>query len=150
VAERVAIVGSREGADLDHVESFVRELWNRHPGTILVSGGARGVDTVAEKLWLSFGGRVESYRPVKKGESWAVEKWELGGEQPRVYLLVNEPTWENYKSAATYRDILIADAADRVIAFMRSGGSRGAGFTATMGEAYDKYVRRYEARRAAA
>lgn len=42
---RVAIVGSRNFPDLELVSAFVREL---EPGTTVVSGGAKGVDQVAE------------------------------------------------------------------------------------------------------
>lgn len=150
-AERVAIVGSREGANLDRVVEFVRALWAKFPDTILVSGGARGVDQMAEQTWLNLGGAVESFRPIKTGESWGIEKWELGGEQPRVFRLVNEPTWADFKSAAIYRDILIAERADRLVSFQAEGGSRGADFTAWMAqETYDIPTYRYYAAREAA
>lgn len=42
---RVAIVGSREYSDLERVREYVRSL---PAGTIVVSGGARGVDKTAE------------------------------------------------------------------------------------------------------
>ena len=42
---RIAVVGSRDFPRLGEVRSFVRRL---PVGTTLVSGGARGVDTVAE------------------------------------------------------------------------------------------------------
>lgn len=155
MSDCVAIVGSREGANLDHVEGFVADLWRKFPDTTLISGGAPGVDQAAEKCWLEFGGKVKSLRPVKidtlanGDESWGIECWELGGDAPRMYRLVNELTFGNFQSAAIYRDILIAEAADRVVSFMRSGGSRGAGFTAEMAEfAYEKPTYRYVAERA--
>jgi hypothetical protein len=145
VPERVAIVGSREGADLEDVRGFVIDLWHKYPDTILVSGGAKGVDKCAETTWLAAGGQVESYRPVQIREGvYGIEKWELGIGQPRVYTLMNEPTWADFRSAATYRDILIAEVSDRVVSFMRDGGSRGAGFTAAMAEnCYEKPTYRY-------
>jgi predicted Rossmann fold nucleotide-binding protein DprA/Smf involved in DNA uptake len=45
VSERVAIVGSRNYAREDAVRSYVAAL---PAGTIVISGGARGVDTWAE------------------------------------------------------------------------------------------------------
>ncbi len=42
---RVAIVGSREGVDLERVRRFVRTL---PKDVVVVSGGARGVDAAAE------------------------------------------------------------------------------------------------------
>jgi hypothetical protein len=148
MTERVAIVGSRDGADLEKLTNFLLKLWRKYPYTTLVSGGARGVDQKAEQTWLQLGGRVESYRPVKKDNHYLIEKWELGGPDPAVYLLPGEPTWDNFKSAALYRDILIAERADRVVTFVRYGGSRGAGFTAEMAkECYEKPTYVYEARR---
>jgi hypothetical protein len=44
--ERVAIVGSREFKDLDWVREYV--LW-LPAGTLVVTGGARGVDVTAER-----------------------------------------------------------------------------------------------------
>lgn len=43
---RIAIVGSRDYPDFDAVRAYVRTL---PAGTIVVSGGARGVDTAAEE-----------------------------------------------------------------------------------------------------
>lgn len=146
--ERVAIVGSREGADLDAVREFVHALREKYPGSILVSGGASGVDQTAEQEWLSLGGKVESFRPLKRRDSWVIELWELGGDNPRCYVLETEPSWADFKSAATFRDILIVEVADRTVVFVRFGGSRGAGFTAEMSEnCYGKPTYRYEARR---
>lgn len=149
--EHVAIVGSREGADLDQVEQFVRALWEKYPDTILISGGADGVDKTAERVWLELGGALESYRPVSFKDSWVVQVWELGPDYTSVYLCVDFPTFENFKSAAIARDTLIAEKADRIVAFMREGGSRGSNFTAEWGEeSQPKYRRRYYAESAVA
>lgn len=43
---KIAIVGSREFPDMDLVREFVRSL---PEDTIIISGGARGVDRVAEE-----------------------------------------------------------------------------------------------------
>lgn len=132
LSEKVAVVGSREGADLEAVsEWLVSFLKAKHPDTILVSGGAPGVDKHAESTWLSLGGRVISLRPREEGpEDFSIERWELGGGEPaRVYKLEGHPTMYDYRSAALYRDTLIAEEADRVVSFERPGGSRGASFT---------------------
>lgn len=42
---KIAIVGSRDFPNLDAVRAFVRKL---APGTVIVSGGADGVDSAAE------------------------------------------------------------------------------------------------------
>ena len=60
IAERVAIVGSRDFADLDAVRACVAEL---PPGTIVVSGGSRGVERVAEEAAAARGLAVERVRP---------------------------------------------------------------------------------------
>jgi hypothetical protein len=144
VAERVAIVGSREGADEADVRHFVTALHVKHPDIILVSGGAPGVDIIAEQLWLSLGGKVDSYRVVAskwetqgntmRAVQYGVEKWELGVENPRVFALIEHPSFADYKSTALYRDTLISETADRIVTFQAPRGSRGAGFTAEWGE----------------
>jgi hypothetical protein len=57
---RVAVVGSRGYSDLDEVRGYVRSLPD---GTIIVSGGAHGVDAAAEEAAGQRGHVVESYRP---------------------------------------------------------------------------------------
>lgn len=144
-AEKLAVVGSREGADLDQVALFLAELREKHPDTIVVSGGAKGVDSAAEQGWLALGGRVESYRPKQLGlESYGIEFWELGVPQPRVFLLANEPTFEDYASACHYRDMLIAESCDRLVVFYAPRRSRGAAFTAEMAGHHGKPVYEFE------
>ena len=128
---KLAVVGSRQGADLEHVRQFVTSLHPRYKDTIIVSGGARGVDQTAERTWLEQGGRVLSFRPKQYGEEdFGIEVWDLGGDNPRVHELTN---WRgapaDYKSACIIRDILIAETADRLVAFYKRGRSWGAGFT---------------------
>jgi hypothetical protein len=133
--EYVAVVGSREGVDDDVVVKFVTALWKKHPNTILVSGGAKGVDERAEQTWLALGGRVLSYRPKKLAdEHYVIEVWALGDDKPIVYILSDFPSFADYKSAAFARDTLIAETAHRIVGFQRSGGSRGTQFTMTWGE----------------
>jgi hypothetical protein len=55
---RVAIVGSRNFRDLKWVRSFVRSL---PAGTVVVSGGARGVDRVAATEAIKCGLCVDEY-----------------------------------------------------------------------------------------
>ena len=57
--ERVAIVGSREFPDRELVTGFVRAL---PPGTIVVSGGARGVDQWAEDVAAAWGLETRIFR----------------------------------------------------------------------------------------
>lgn len=149
-AERVAIVGSSDGSDLEAVEGFVRALWDKYPDTILVSGGdrttPRAVDARAEDTWLALGGEVISFRVRAIGhDTYGIERWELGGPQPRVFLLVNEPTWADYKSALLYRNLLIAEECDRLVLFHKPRWRGGGGMTADSARiAYDKPTYEYE------
>lgn len=60
---KVAIVGSRNYEDLSFVQSFVRSLALKYPRAIIVSGGARGVDTAAEQQALRSGLRTTIFKP---------------------------------------------------------------------------------------
>ena len=135
MSEKVAIVGSRQGASYEDVLGFVTEMYARHPDTILVSGGAMGVDRIAETTWQGLGGEVLSYRPTKLAdEKYVIEEWKLGGSEPSVRQMIEHPSFENFKSAALYRDTLISEVADRIVGFMSAMGSPGAEFTLGWGE----------------
>lgn len=146
-AERVAVVGSRQGADLEQVERFVRALYLRQPSSLLISGGATGVDKTAEQTWQSLGGRVQSFRPKRlESGSYGVEVWNLGGPEPSVGVLSEpHPTFADYRSAALYRNMLIAEKADRVVAFYRRNRSAGAAHTLDAARSERKPFYEYEA-----
>lgn len=144
------MVGSRQGADLGQVELFLRELSTLHPETVIVSGGAEGVDTTAEQTWLSLGGRVKSYRPVRLPdfnglEQYGTQLWSLGGDRPSAHVLIHEPSWGDYKSALFYRNMLIAEECTRMAAFHRRGLSRGTSHAEGCAEAQGRPVFRFEA-----
>lgn len=92
--KNVAIVGSRKYPDLDEVKAYV----NRLPDdSVIVSGGAEGVDTAA------------------------VEAAEARGLVSLVFL----PDWPRFgKKAAYIRNDEIVRAADQVVAFW-DGKSKG-------------------------
>jgi predicted Rossmann fold nucleotide-binding protein DprA/Smf involved in DNA uptake len=91
---RVAIVGSREYSNLNRVREFVKAL---PPGTVVISGGARGVDHTAATA-----ARIRGLEVVE-------------------YLA----EWEHYGQRAGFmRNADIVAAADRVVAFW-DGQSRG-------------------------
>lgn len=46
---KVALVGSRTFANAKIVEAVIRRLLERDPDVVIVSGGARGADTLAEQ-----------------------------------------------------------------------------------------------------
>lgn len=123
--ERIAVVGNRKGADMQQVVQFIEALHAAQPDTIVISGGAAGVDQMAESTWFRLGGRIRSYRSAPWGDGFGVEVWNYGGradvtayvspvEEQRVQLA-------DYRSAALYRDTLIAEDCDRLVAFYRHG-----------------------------
>src|SRR5438876_1013034 len=90
---RLSIVGSRDYPDLDLVKRFVAEL---PAGTVVVTGGARGVDRAAEEAAKARGLEVVVLRP----------NWKLG------------------KGAGLAGNQKIVAEADEVVAFW-DGKSRG-------------------------
>lgn len=94
MGKRVAIVGSREFPNLDQVREYVRTL---PPDTIVISGGARGVDRTVE---------YEARRIGLEVEIWPAN-------------------WNRYgKRAGFLRNQDIVNSADELIAFW-DGQSRG-------------------------
>lgn len=131
---KIAVFGSREGFDSETIRAYLAPRFD--PTTILVSGGARGVDSFAEQAWQSLGGNVISLRPtVLSGGCWAVERWE--SNEGRVFIPVGEPEWADFKSAAFYRNMLIAEEADAGVAF-HANNSRGTWSTRDAFEAEGK------------
>jgi hypothetical protein len=95
---RIAIVGSRDYPDMRQV---VRHVCSLPEDTVIVSGGARGVDTVA------------------------VETAKLIGLKTCVY----PADWDRYgKKAGFVRNHTIVENADRIFAFW-DGKSRGTSHT---------------------
>lgn len=74
----VAIVGSREYPRMDAVRRYVRSL-DEHD--IVISGGARGVDTVAERAARHLGIRVAVY-PA----DWAIHGLRAGAVRNKVIV----------------------------------------------------------------
>jgi hypothetical protein len=130
---KVAVVGSRGYPTLDAVDSLVDSL---PPDTVVVSGGARGVDTRAESRAIRRGLWVESYRVQQV--HWNPDRFEVqlhrwvNGEY-QGYVLVEED-FDTFASAAYWRNCAIVDiATDRVFAFW-DGKSRGTNATILMAE----------------
>lgn len=130
VAEYLAVVGPHEDYHTPPVIEFLTALAQTHPDTVVVSGGAAGIDTCGEQTWLGLGGRVISYRPKKVGEEdYGVEVWELGFDHPRVYEHLESPTGRTWVDAAFIRNILIADRCTRLTAWYSGRRTPGASFT---------------------
>lgn len=93
---KVAIVGSRTYQPLERVRQYVRAL---PADTIIISGGARGVDQAAE------------------------QEARKRGLEVQIFL----PDWDAYgKAAGPMRNRRIVDACDLVVAFwdQKSSGTR--------------------------
>lgn len=106
---KVAIVGSREYGQIYKVQEYVCSL---PPDTVIVSGGARGVDHMAEFAALATGKAVQIFKP----------DWNKHG-----------------KKAGYLRNIDIVNAADRVVAFW-DGVSKGTQHSITLAKKNGKPV----------
>lgn len=94
----VAIVGSREFGDLKQVVAFVNAL---PAGTVVVSGGARGVDSIAE----------------------------AAAKRRGLETCIYPADWLRWgKSAGIQRNVDIVHKADVIVAFW-DGRSRGTEYT---------------------
>lgn len=131
---RVAIIGSRDYADLPRVRRFVAALARKYPGAIVVSGGARGVDETAEEAAQENGLGVISYRPIELPESPDLEKpdfrytVQVVTERIGDYRLgesrLSPPVFRTFAACAMFRNAWIVEDADQVVAFW-DGKSRG-------------------------
>ena len=84
---KIAIVGSRDYQHLDRVRAYVESL---PPDTVIVSGGARGVDREAE----------------------------VTAKRCGLKVIVFYANWDKYgKSAGMKRNQLIVNESDQVVAF---------------------------------
>lgn len=142
---KIAVVGSRDYPHLDDVRALVRLIASREAEPTIVSGGAKGTDTAAEQAAHEAGLQVVSYRVRSvKDDEHAIEEWRFGPRENFVRVMIEEPSWANYTSALLYRDALIAEHADRVVAF-RGTEWRGTSLTLDFAHAYDRPVRIYDA-----
>jgi hypothetical protein len=93
----LAIVGTRNFNNYDLLKSIILQNYNLNDINYIVSGGARGADSLAEKFALDFG--IET----------------------KIFL----PDWDKYgKSAGYIRNCLIIENADIIVAFW-DGQSKG-------------------------
>ncbi len=106
---RIAIVGSRNYNFLHQVRKFVRTL---PQGTVVVSGGARGVDDIAE-------------REAAKC-----------GLETKIF----PADWDRYgKSAGYKRNVQIVDYSDMIVAFWVAG-SKGTRHTIDIAKDKNKFL----------
>jgi len=96
---KIAIVGSRHYNNLDVVADYIR-TWFK-PDDTLLSGGAFGVDAIAELI----------------------------AKDCQLTTQIFKPNWDKYgKSAGAIRNQQIVEAADKVVAFW-DGQSKGTKIT---------------------
>ena len=94
---KLAVVGSRDYHDEKRVRRFIRRVAEKRPDTVIISGGARGVDT------------------------WAVDEACKMGLKTEVL----KADWDRYgRSAGMRRNGELVELADKVKAFW-DGSSRG-------------------------
>lgn len=94
---KLAVVGSRSFNNYDLLKTKLDALHIKRPISLIISGGAQGADSLAER--------------------WAKEN----GIESKIFL----PDWNQYgKSAGYKRNVQIIEASDAVIAFW-DGISKG-------------------------
>jgi hypothetical protein len=114
MGETWAIVGSRGYGDLGAVRAFVRTLPN---DSVVVSGGAQGVDQEAERAAAMSGLIVHSWRPIKVDGVWRVTVISTGPLTEGRSVHVFEQTFPTFPAAAFWRNGQLVEAADHVQAF---------------------------------
>lgn len=101
-----AIVGSRNGLNWDDVAREIKHLMVNGDISLVVSGGALGVDRLAESIALAHGKKTHTIRP----------------------------DWDKYgRSAGFRRNVAIVEMADVVYAFW-DGGSKGTAHSINIAE----------------
>lgn len=103
---KIAIVGSRDFKDLETLRNILKDLPKEFGRFTFISGGARGVDTLTEKI---------------------IDKMNAGkfSEHQHHPKLIFKPDWDTYgKKAGFLRNQKIVQEADMLIAFW-DGKSKG-------------------------
>jgi hypothetical protein len=145
----VAVVGSRPPkwdapdeaqeayvARKQAVRAFVRDL---PADIILVSGGARGVDTIAERAAICRR-PIESYRPERQGDgTWRVRLIVFDARGNVVSQELLPPVFPRFVAAAFWRNYEMVRVANRVAAF-HDGTSRGTAYTMRKARAAGKLI----------
>lgn len=109
---KIAVVGSRDYSDRRQVEDYIDSL---PPDTVIISGGARGVDT------------------------WAV----LRARKRRMDVIVLNANWTKHgKAAGMIRNAEIVNQADKVVAFW-DGSSAGTLNTINRATKAGKFVKSF-------
>lgn len=122
----VAIVGSRDGVNLDTVHSYVQALHEKHPTFSLISGGARGVDSCAELSAWTLDHEVVSLRPVEiRPDLFQIQQWIAPPGPGEMWhnTTADYGDYRTFRDAAMARNTFIAKECDVLVAF--TAGSHG-------------------------
>ena len=115
---RVLVTGSRDWDEALTICGALSDVWQEHPGAILVTGACpQGADHIAEYWVKRWGGKID----------------------------LHPADWDTYGKAAGYRRNaeMVAAGADLCLAFIKNG-SRGASHCAGLAEKAGITTRRYE------
>lgn len=123
----VAIIGSRDWPDLQRVRTFVTHLAAKYPDAIVISGGAYGTDRAAEEAADEAALGVISLRPVEHTETkYTCElvaneraRYILGQVALDYITVLLEGEWTTYAKACFFRNTIIVQCADQVVAFWK-------------------------------
>jgi hypothetical protein len=133
----VAVVGSRDPSwELrETCRTFIRRVAEKYPDTIIVSGGARGIDSDAERLADILGLGLISYRPgeyidTRRGRKAFTIYTVTHGETPvevveRLERREDPPLFDTYGQAAYHRNRWIVEDGRTFCAAFWDGQSRG-------------------------
>lgn len=117
----VGIFGPWKGGNEERVRGWMRSLHAAEPEDVIVSGGEAQPGSWAEQEWLSLGGKVVSFRPIKLDtqleDLYGIERWDLGISSPSRRFLSEYPVFGRKDSARSYRDMLIAETVDKAVGF---------------------------------
>lgn len=151
----VAVVGSRDWPDLERVKCYVTKLAAKYPDTVLVSGGARGVNQMAEKVALWSGLELISYRPyefetingARRETEFSVETVTQGARAQEIVVAmnrrINPPTFKSYGQCAYFRNTWIAQDCEILVAFSYRN-SRGTQRSIRLAREFGRQVFVYE------
>ncbi len=139
--KRIAIVGTRKPTQygINVTRQFVEELVER--GFSIVSGGARGIDTIAHKTALSKGGNTVAILGCGLDISYPPENKNLFNEIAKTGTLLSEfpPGTKPYKDNFPKRNRLIAGLSQGVL-IVEAGEKSGALITAKWALEFGKEV----------
>lgn len=122
----VGVVGSRNWPDPSAVVRFIEKLAAKYPGAVVVSGGARGPDSLAERAAEEEGLGVISYRPydylnMQYRREFSIETFTIGERAQEIVVAkrrrISPPFFRSFRDAAFHRNGWIVEDSEHVVAF---------------------------------